>query len=136
MRARRVRRLVAVVAFAALAAGCAPRTTVILLPEPESEDSPLCRAQWILAPSRANLAGHRFAVFHPPSGRLLGSGTVSNEDRARGISCLAERRMIETIDRGTPLTPFLKVGDTVAIEMRDAAGRDLFGRIEQTTVAP
>ena len=37
MPARCVRRLAAVVAFAALAAGCAPRTTVILLPEPDGK---------------------------------------------------------------------------------------------------
>jgi fumarylacetoacetate (FAA) hydrolase len=68
------------------------------------------------------------------AGTILGSGTVSNEDRARGISCLAERRMIETIDEGKPRTPFMKAGDTIAIEMLDAAGRSIFGRIEQRVV--
>ena len=34
------------------------------------------------------------------AGTILGSGTVSNADRARGVSCLAERRAIETIDGG------------------------------------
>ncbi len=70
------------------------------------------------------------------AGTLLGSGTVSNEDRARGISCLAERRMIETIDNGKPATPFMKIGDRVAIEMLDPSGRSLFGRIEQEVVSP
>ena len=70
------------------------------------------------------------------AGTLLGSGTVSNADRARGISCLAERRMIETIDQGAPQTPFMKVGDTVAIEMLDAQGHSIFGRIQQKVVAP
>ena len=37
-------------------------------------------------------------------------------DRARGISCLAERRMIETIDQGKPVTPFMKFGDRIRIE--------------------
>jgi fumarylacetoacetate (FAA) hydrolase len=68
------------------------------------------------------------------AGTILGSGTVSNRDRARGVSCLAERRMIEAIDRGKPETPFMKVGDTIAIEMLDREGKDLFGRIEQTVV--
>src|SRR5690606_6938087 len=36
------------------------------------------------------------------AGTILGSGTVSNEDRARGVSCLAERRMREIIERGKP----------------------------------
>jgi len=70
------------------------------------------------------------------AGTILGSGTVSNEDRARGISCLAERRMIETIETGAPRTPFMKVGDTVEIEMLDRQGRSLFGRIQQRVVKP
>ena len=68
------------------------------------------------------------------AGTILGSGTVSNEDRARGVSCLAERRMLETIDTGKPVTPFLKVGDRVTIEMLDATRSSLFGRIEQEVV--
>jgi fumarylacetoacetate (FAA) hydrolase len=39
--------------------------------------------------------------------------------------------MIETIDQGAPATPFLKFGDRVRIEMRDAAGRSIFGAIDQ-----
>jgi fumarylacetoacetate (FAA) hydrolase len=69
------------------------------------------------------------------AGTILGSGTVSNADRARGISCLAERRMIETLEEGGPKTPFMKAGDTIAIEMLDKEGRDIFGRIEQKVVA-
>jgi fumarylacetoacetate (FAA) hydrolase len=69
------------------------------------------------------------------AGTILGSGTVSNADRARGVSCLAERRALEMIDGGQATTPFMSAGDTIAIEMRDAAGRDLFGRIEQRVVA-
>jgi fumarylacetoacetate (FAA) hydrolase len=70
------------------------------------------------------------------AGTILGSGTVSNVDRDRGISCLAERRTIETIDEGGPKTPFLQVGDAVRIEMADRQGRDLFGAIQQRVVAP
>jgi fumarylacetoacetate (FAA) hydrolase len=68
------------------------------------------------------------------AGTILGSGTVSNADRARGISCLAERRAIEMIELGRAKTPFMKPGDTIAIEMLDAAGTSLFGRIEQKVV--
>jgi fumarylacetoacetate (FAA) hydrolase len=68
------------------------------------------------------------------AGTILGSGTVSNADPARGVSCLAERRARETIDGGAPQTPFMKAGDTVEIEMRDAGGRSIFGRIEQKVV--
>ena len=68
------------------------------------------------------------------AGTIVGSGTVSNTDRARGVSCLVERRALEQIDGGHATTPFMAPGDTVAIEMRDAAGRDLFGRIDQKVV--
>ncbi len=68
------------------------------------------------------------------AGTILGSGTVSNEDRARGISCLAEQRMIETIDQGKPATPFLKFGDRVEIEMAGPDGKSMFGKIAQTVV--
>ena len=73
----------------------------------------------------------------PDSGRgtILGGGTVSNADRSRGVSCLAERRMIEIIDSGKARTPFLQAGDTVEIEMLDQAGRNLFGTLRQKVVA-
>lgn len=66
-----------------------------------------------------------------PAGSIIGSGTVSNRDRSVGWSCLAEQRTIETIDAGKPITPFLKFGDVVRIEMFDAAGASIFGAIEQ-----
>jgi fumarylacetoacetate (FAA) hydrolase len=70
------------------------------------------------------------------AGTILGSGTVSNEDAARGVSCLAEWRARETIEFGAPRTPFLQVGDHVRIEMLDARGRSIFGAIDQKVVAP
>jgi fumarylacetoacetate (FAA) hydrolase len=77
------------------------------------------------------------------AGTIIGSGTVSNRDAdgspgrpvsegGVGYSCIAELRMIETIKTGKPLTPFLTWGDTVEIEMRDGAGKSVFGRIAQT----
>jgi fumarylacetoacetate (FAA) hydrolase len=69
------------------------------------------------------------------AGTIVGSGTVSNRDLATGSACLAERRMIETIEKGAPETPFLRFGDRVRIEMRDADGRSIFGAIDQR-VAP
>jgi fumarylacetoacetate (FAA) hydrolase len=69
------------------------------------------------------------------AGTILGSGTVSNEDPARGVSCLVERRMREMIDTGAATTPYLRPGDRVRIEMLDAAGRNVFGSIEQEVVA-
>ena len=69
------------------------------------------------------------------AGTILGSGTVSNEDRSRGSSCLAEQRMIEKIDTGEFKTPFMSPGDTVRIEMEDDEGNNIFGTIDQTVVA-
>ncbi len=65
------------------------------------------------------------------AGTIVGSGTVSNKDRDRGSSCLAEQRMLEKIDVGEFKTPFMKFGDTVEIEMRNAADESIFGRISQ-----
>lgn len=69
------------------------------------------------------------------AGTILGSGTLSNADRARGWSCIAEQRAIEMIERGAAKTRFMTAGDTIAIELRDAAGRNLFGTIRQRVVA-
>ena len=68
------------------------------------------------------------------AGAIIGSGTISNYDRSRGSSCLAEKRMLETIEFGEPKTPFLKYGDRVRIEMLDAEGRSIFGAIDQKVV--
>ncbi len=70
------------------------------------------------------------------AGTIVGSGTVSNAERARGVSCLAERRMIETIDNGKPTTPFMKVGDTIEIEAVLEGGVNPFGTIRQRVVGP
>ena len=47
-----------------------------------------------------------------------------------GYSCIAEIRMIETIETGKPKTAFLKFGDRVRIEMRDGDGLSIFGAID------
>lgn len=70
------------------------------------------------------------------AGTIVGSGTVSNVDPERGVSCLAERRTREVLESGKAVTPFLLNGQTVRISMADAAGRDLFGDILQRVVAP
>jgi fumarylacetoacetate (FAA) hydrolase len=68
------------------------------------------------------------------AGAILGSGTVSNKDTKVGVCCIAERRALEMIAGGKATTPFLKFGDRVEIEMRDADGRSVFGEIEQEVV--
>jgi fumarylacetoacetate (FAA) hydrolase len=79
------------------------------------------------------------------AGTIIGSGTVSNRDPdgspgrpvsegGVGYSCIAEIRSVETIRTGKPVTPFFKFGDRVRIEMKDAAGRTIFGAIDQEVV--
>src|SRR6478735_4186635 len=69
------------------------------------------------------------------AGTILGSGTVSNADPARGISCLAELRARELIASGTATTPFLRVGDQVEISMYDDSGKNVFGSIDERVTA-
>jgi fumarylacetoacetate (FAA) hydrolase len=68
------------------------------------------------------------------AGTLLGGGTVSNSDPAAGVACLAEQRCLETLATGEPRTRFLDVGDRLRIEMRDRAGCNIFGGIEQEII--
>jgi fumarylacetoacetate (FAA) hydrolase len=68
------------------------------------------------------------------AGTIIGSGTVANEDRSVGSSCIVERRAIEMIEKGAAQTPFMKFGDRVRIEMLDREGRSIFGAIDQTVI--
>jgi fumarylacetoacetate (FAA) hydrolase len=77
------------------------------------------------------LLSHCAKTRHLCAGTILGSGTVSNLDRSKGSSCLAEKRTLETIESGKPSTPFMKFGDRIRIEMVDAQGRSIFGAIDQ-----
>jgi fumarylacetoacetate (FAA) hydrolase len=70
------------------------------------------------------------------AGTILGSGTISNADSSRGISCLQEIRALETIEHGAPRTPFLKVGSRIGIEFRLPSGATPFGRLDLEVVAP
>jgi fumarylacetoacetate (FAA) hydrolase len=70
------------------------------------------------------------------AGTILGSGTISNAGSGRGFSCIAEQRAQDLIDHGEARTPFMAPGDSVEIEMRDGAGRNLFGTISQRVVSP
>ena len=65
------------------------------------------------------------------AGSIVGSGTISNLDRSKGSCCLAEVRMLETIESGTPKTDFMKFGDRIRLEMFDASGASIFGAIDQ-----
>ncbi|MFQ5783590.1 MAG: fumarylacetoacetate hydrolase family protein [Alphaproteobacteria bacterium] len=68
------------------------------------------------------------------AGTIIGAGTVANVDAARGYCCILERRAVEIAEHGQATTPFLRFGDRVRIDMRDAQGRSVFGAIEQQVV--
>lgn len=78
------------------------------------------------------------------AGAIIGSGTVSNKQDTEygsavseggvGYSCIAEVRMIETINTGKPQTAFMKFGDSIRIEMLDTNGQSVFGAIDQKIV--
>lgn len=77
------------------------------------------------------LIAHAARTRDLAAGTIVGSGTISNEDQSKGSSCIAEKRMLEKIHEGVMKTPFMKVGDTVRMEMKSENGQSLFGVIEQ-----
>jgi fumarylacetoacetate (FAA) hydrolase len=82
----------------------------------------------------AQLVAHATKTRRLRAGAIVGSGTVSNYDRSKGSSCLAERRALETVQQGKPLSTFLMFGDRVRIEMLGADGQSIFGAIDQKVV--
>ena len=93
--------------------------------------------------SMARLVSHAAKTRPLVAGSIIGSGTVSNKgadggpgkpvaEGGLGYSCIAEIRMIEKIETGEFVTPFMSQGDKVSIEMTDASGHSIFGKIENT----
>ncbi len=88
------------------------------------------------------LIAHLCKTRNVRAGSIVGSGTVSNratevdgkKDWARGYSCIAEKRAIETIQDGKPATDYMKFGDTIRIEMKGKDGQSVFGAIDQKVV--
>jgi len=72
------------------------------------------------------------------AGTIVGSGTVSNADRATGSSCILERRMIEKIENADGRSPFMMAGDHIDLTFSDRqTGANPFGGISQTVaIAP
>ena len=84
----------------------------------------------------AQLIAHAAKTRPLGAGTIVGSGTVANQDTSLGASCFAEKRTVETLETGAPITPFMAFGDVVRIEMLDRDGRSVFGAIEQTIHPP
>lgn len=96
----------------------------------------LCEAGPEMTFHFGQLIAHLATTRRVRAGSIVGSGTVSNKDWSRGYSCIAEKRAIETIESGAPVTEFMRYGDTVRIEMKGSDGLSVFGAIEQTVAAP
>ena len=77
------------------------------------------------------LLAHLARTRNVRAGCIVGGGTVSHDDQAHGVSCLAERRALEMIQGGQAISGWLQFGDLVRIEVVDGAGQSVFGAIEQ-----
>lgn len=85
--------------------------------------------------SFARLIQHAARSRKLTAGCIIGSGTVSNESRAAGSACVAERRVIEIIDQGGVKTDFMRFGDRVRMQALYDDGREgPFGVIDQRVV--
>ena len=81
------------------------------------------------------LVAHAAATRDLVAGTIIGSGTVANANYAEvGSSCISERRAIEIIAEGKPVTPFMRFGERCRMEALTADGRAIFGAIEQDVV--
>jgi fumarylacetoacetate (FAA) hydrolase len=77
-----------------------------------------------------DLIAHAAKTRDLAAGTMIGTGTISNQDRSTGFACLMEARLVEQVELGAARTPFLRFGDRVSIGMRDAQGRSVFGAID------
>lgn len=95
--------------------------------------------------SFAQLIAHAAKTRKLSAGSIIGSGTISNRGSdggpgkpvaagGAGYTCLAEVRVVETIQHGKPITPFLRFGDRVRLEALDGQGASVFGAIDQKVV--
>jgi len=82
------------------------------------------------------LLAHLARTRNVRAGSIVGSGTVSHDDEEQGVSCLAELRALEMVREGRAITPWMKSGDVVRIEVVDANGQSVFGAIEQQVRSP
>lgn len=81
------------------------------------------------------LIEHAAATRDLVAGTIIGSGTIANAEYATvGSSCISERRAIEIIAGGKPVTGFMAFGDRVRMRACLPDGSAPFGQIDQTVV--
>jgi fumarylacetoacetate (FAA) hydrolase len=76
------------------------------------------------------------------AGSILAAAPLSNagaEKRGqwswpKGYNSIAEKRAMEVVQDGQAVTEYMRYGDTVCIDMKNAAGHSLFGAMEQEMV--
>jgi fumarylacetoacetate (FAA) hydrolase len=95
----------------------------------------LCDAGADMAHHFGHVLAHLCQGHAVRAGSIVGSGPVSNKVASKGYNCIAEKRTLETAQDGQPSTEYLRVGDTVRVEMKTREGQSVFGVIEQEVVA-
>lgn len=85
--------------------------------------------------SFSELVSHAARTRNLSPGTIIGSGTVSNQDRSVGSACISERRVLEILDNGKPATQFIRSGDRVRMEACFPDGTSgPFGVIDQQVI--
>lgn len=80
------------------------------------------------------LIAHAARTRRLSAGTIIGAGAISNDSPTSGYGCIAEARIAEELQEGTPRTPWLRFGDVVHIDALDRHGRSVFGAIQQRIV--
>jgi fumarylacetoacetate (FAA) hydrolase len=86
--------------------------------------------------SFGDLVAHAARTRRLNAGTLVGAGPVSNVARDAGSACIAERRLVEMVDRGAARTGFMLFGDRVRMVARQPTVGAPFGAIDQRVVLP
>jgi fumarylacetoacetate (FAA) hydrolase len=81
-----------------------------------------------------DLIAHAAHTRRLSAGTIIGAGPVSNTSRGVGSACIAERRLIEMLDRGAARTGFMLFGDRVRMVARDTSVGAPFGATDQRVV--
>jgi fumarylacetoacetate (FAA) hydrolase len=83
-----------------------------------------------------DLVSHAATTRELCAGTVIGSGTVSNANyKLVGSGCIAEKRAIDRLSSAAEPTPYLKFDEELKLEAFDAAGRSVFGAMNQRVSA-
>ena len=77
------------------------------------------------------LISHLTKTRNIKAGTIVGSGAVFNKEGNKGCSSLYGIRAAESLSGSEAITPFLRYGDSIKIEMMDKNGKSIFGAIDQ-----